>query len=306
MQELNCFKRSGQIQDRLTIFEGNRSNQKIDNKARHAFTNDRVYSIDDKFGTFEVHGCTFTVGKFGSLSIQTMGYYFKKCIGFPVTLAEFQHVNSKTIYMIVVECSRPASNVWATLFGPFSSYDIISNQRVNVDGCDLCFCRSEPHYVQACRPWTFPDSDRVFEPYIQEKDLKKRINGFSVTKNFMFWRKTIHFTLSLHYRYLGENEDSKCAEDSDTIIGENSQSKKDISAMDRQELLEYHRETMETLTQINKRLSSPADCSVCLNAQRIVVLKPCNHFCVCSGCAAKLEKCPICRVAVVEKTRVYS
>ena len=38
-----------------------------------------------------------------------------------------------------------------------------------------------------------------------------------------------------------------------------------------------------------------ARCVVCFETPREVVLRPCNHACVCSDCRRKLGRCPICR-----------
>jgi len=38
------------------------------------------------------------------------------------------------------------------------------------------------------------------------------------------------------------------------------------------------------------------ECCVCLSdANEFVIIAKCGHYCVCKVCAAKLEKCPICR-----------
>ena len=39
-------------------------------------------------------------------------------------------------------------------------------------------------------------------------------------------------------------------------------------------------------------------CVLCLEAQRAILFKPCNHFVSCSLCAAKQTKCPVCRAPV--------
>ncbi|KAG9283188.1 cell growth regulator with RING finger domain protein 1 isoform X1 [Astyanax mexicanus] len=42
------------------------------------------------------------------------------------------------------------------------------------------------------------------------------------------------------------------------------------------------------------------DCVVCQNAPVNRVLLPCRHACVCDGCVARFQHCPICRAFVVE------
>lgn len=48
-------------------------------------------------------------------------------------------------------------------------------------------------------------------------------------------------------------------------------------------------------------------CRVCFGETIDVVLLPCGHLCICSGCAAKLRDrlCPICRAKIKRVTQVY-
>jgi hypothetical protein len=41
-----------------------------------------------------------------------------------------------------------------------------------------------------------------------------------------------------------------------------------------------------------------ARCVVCFETPREVVLRPCNHACVCADCRRKLGRCPICRKSI--------
>lgn len=46
--------------------------------------------------------------------------------------------------------------------------------------------------------------------------------------------------------------------------------------------------------------ASGRDCVVCQNAPVNRVLLPCRHACVCDGCVARFQHCPMCRAFVVE------
>ncbi len=47
-------------------------------------------------------------------------------------------------------------------------------------------------------------------------------------------------------------------------------------------------------------------CVVCLDQRRDVLLRPCNHYCVCSGCLEGLHGCcPICRKRVTASERLF-
>ena len=46
-------------------------------------------------------------------------------------------------------------------------------------------------------------------------------------------------------------------------------------------------------------------CVVCLDKERVMVLTPCFHLCVCTECSVPLTSCPLCRNAIVTKNKVY-
>lgn len=54
-----------------------------------------------------------------------------------------------------------------------------------------------------------------------------------------------------------------------------------------------------------KPLIEPLLCSVCLEGQRCLVFEPCHHMVTCESCGGKLDKCPICRCAISNRTRIY-
>ena len=46
-------------------------------------------------------------------------------------------------------------------------------------------------------------------------------------------------------------------------------------------------------------------CVVCMDGPLEMVIHPCGHVCVCRACAEPLDKCPLCRVTITKKERVY-
>ena len=46
-------------------------------------------------------------------------------------------------------------------------------------------------------------------------------------------------------------------------------------------------------------------CCVCLEAERQYAFVPCYHLCVCSACATRVVRCPLCRIQKVELCRIY-
>lgn len=47
-------------------------------------------------------------------------------------------------------------------------------------------------------------------------------------------------------------------------------------------------------------------CIVCYDLRRNVLIKPCNHFCLCQECSRDLRDCPVCRRAIRTKEIVYN
>ena len=53
-------------------------------------------------------------------------------------------------------------------------------------------------------------------------------------------------------------------------------------------------------------LQEHQECTVCFDAKKDTLLRPCNHVTTCSTCAPKVgEPCPFCRRVVEEKMKVY-
>ena len=46
-------------------------------------------------------------------------------------------------------------------------------------------------------------------------------------------------------------------------------------------------------------------CVVCLENARSTGLQPCGHVCVCDNCAGSLRACPMCRVQIVTRQKLY-
>ena len=46
-------------------------------------------------------------------------------------------------------------------------------------------------------------------------------------------------------------------------------------------------------------------CKVCEEKELEVVLLPCAHVCLCLGCSERLSNCPICRVPIRQRLKMY-
>ena len=47
-------------------------------------------------------------------------------------------------------------------------------------------------------------------------------------------------------------------------------------------------------------------CIVCLANPRTHLIKPCNHYCVCSDCIRQLNECPLCKRPINMNKRIYA
>ena len=63
------------------------------------------------------------------------------------------------------------------------------------------------------------------------------------------------------------------------------------------------------LKELEKKLQREKElkyCVVCMDHPREVVIRPCNHYCVCKSCASRLPKCPVCTRRIIREERVYN
>ena len=50
-------------------------------------------------------------------------------------------------------------------------------------------------------------------------------------------------------------------------------------------------------------------CIICYSEDREMILKPCNHICVCQNCCKRIiqesNKCPFCQNRIIQRERIY-
>lgn len=72
----------------------------------------------------------------------------------------------------------------------------------------------------------------------------------------------------------------------------------------RDDSIHINNQTTEAKTETNTDFS----CVICLDNMREIMLRPCNHLCVCNICVSSIiadSKCPMCRQTVVASEYVY-
>jgi len=52
-------------------------------------------------------------------------------------------------------------------------------------------------------------------------------------------------------------------------------------------------------------LKEHSHCVICLDPPPQICIDPCGHFCMCQGCASKVEQCPLCRRQIVKRIYVF-
>ena len=62
-------------------------------------------------------------------------------------------------------------------------------------------------------------------------------------------------------------------------------------------LSRMHRERTE-------RGQRAVSCVVCLDKEKTILLRPCNHLCICESCMGAVQTCPLCRQNIQEKISV--
>ena len=70
-------------------------------------------------------------------------------------------------------------------------------------------------------------------------------------------------------------------------------------------------EARNQLSEVEKNynlLSERNLCVICLDAQKTILLRPCNHLCLCGNCASNVtavRRCPLCNTTITERITVY-
>lgn len=72
-------------------------------------------------------------------------------------------------------------------------------------------------------------------------------------------------------------------------------SRQELNSMPTGTLHALQQELSTALQNVNEELEARTKCCVCREVERQVVLQPCRHLALCSGCARRVTRCPLCR-----------
>ena len=76
---------------------------------------------------------------------------------------------------------------------------------------------------------------------------------------------------------------------------------KDESASD----LIMHTRLQELETELMKEKEAK-QCVVCMDRPREIMMRPCNHYCVCEECSGKLSRCPMCNKYFHKAEKIFN
>ncbi len=57
--------------------------------------------------------------------------------------------------------------------------------------------------------------------------------------------------------------------------------------------------------EVKPQISEESRCAICIDVRNTHAFQPCGHKCVCASCAAKCQKCPICRADVTGTLKIF-
>ena len=74
---------------------------------------------------------------------------------------------------------------------------------------------------------------------------------------------------------------------------------------DREQLVRQRKRLVAERDQLINSLREQNVCVVCMDKRREFLLKPCNHYGVCSDCIRKITLCPTCRTKIRHSEKIY-
>jgi len=85
-------------------------------------------------------------------------------------------------------------------------------------------------------------------------------------------------------------------------------SKYSINELNQLEIMldESMKRVRETKQRVMRDLNDKTMCKICEENEKQVVFLPCGHFCTCFDCSERIENCPLCRGAIIQKVKTFT
>lgn len=68
---------------------------------------------------------------------------------------------------------------------------------------------------------------------------------------------------------------------------------------------EMNKLQIKHLREINKKIVDRHRCDICYEEQKTIIFKPCYHFTCCAKCSEIMHSCPVCKLYIIEKLKVF-
>jgi hypothetical protein len=104
-----------------------------------------------------------------------------------------------------------------------------------------------------------------------------------------------------------EKEKNVYVEELKLIKGKSEERLAKLPLKQLRKMLKEMEESVSKVRQVvSKRMSSSGICVACQEEERCIVLMPCKHLSLCNRCNREVrDKCPICRVVIESRIKVY-
>jgi hypothetical protein len=180
------------------------------------------------------------------------------------------------------------------------SYIVIDNICVSVityKVLDHKFATKYINYIN-CN-YNYQDDIILKEQYYQKinthiQSLEQRIIQLSNTKYTIY----SHNKLVNNHRKELQNITDFCENELQEI--------KELHDIELHRIKNYNERKLQNIyKEITNDVDSNYNCLICFVNKRDIIIYPCNHICSCEKCSSLLHKCPICRIKITAKIKVF-
>ncbi|XP_053378476.1 baculoviral IAP repeat-containing protein 7-A-like [Mercenaria mercenaria] len=116
----------------------------------------------------------------------------------------------------------------------------------------------------------------------------------------------IEFKASDLCKILIEMEDESSSDENQDTSGDEDLSKNtDLAATADDTSSETKGDDIVSMLEENRQLKNNMTCKICLDSEADIVFLPCGHITSCAMCSPALRRCPVCRVLVKGRIKVF-